>query len=358
MRVRAPHWEMKGLERATGQPLTVACVGHLPVLHAITHRFFKQPPEMTMRGRVWLNDPRSRPGNRFGSPDVICIAGDSAQWHRLDTGAGFYLPLWSRGYLSLETARHRMHKSNSIRDDLRKVLRNSLTWSLSDDVAELEHFYHAMHLPYVSARHGDLAMVDSWEDIKRTVESGEFILARDNTGKAIGGITLGRTQKRIWARALGLIDDSPELLKSGVMSMIYRACLERTEALGYTRLGMGSISPFLDDGVTQFKRKWGLTFLDTGSPPVERIFGFRLYNPMRTGMWLRFPERTEAAVAVLNNNPFVHQNPNGQLVGHLFTQENGDNRFLARYTFEGLAELKTINPGSDYRAGERRIFGT
>jgi hypothetical protein len=56
---------------------------------------------------------------------------------------------------------------------------------------------------------------------------------------------------------LGWLNGDQQLLKRGVVSAMYWFNFQRAAALGHSRLLLGSVAPFLEDGILVHKAYWG-----------------------------------------------------------------------------------------------------
>jgi hypothetical protein len=63
----------------------------------------------------------------------------------------------------------------------------------------------------------------------------------------------------VWFPLLGVRDGDPALLRAGVAVATYALGFEWARRQGCSRVDMGRTSPLLNDGVQQYKRKWGLS---------------------------------------------------------------------------------------------------
>jgi len=259
---------------------------------------------VTSTGRAWLGAPGFPLTLSDQASDIVAIEMDYAQWQARDTGAGFFLPIWTRTEILVADAYQQMKNSSSVKDDLRRIRKNKIVCELSHNSAELRAFYDNIYLPYILARHGELALPDGWDVMVNTAKGGELILTKSATGELLGGILLGRKSKRIYARAVGQISNGKAIMNTGVGSALYLACFERAKLHGYDRVGFGLTGPFLNDGLLKFKKKWGL----------------RLLNESMHGIWLQFNNATPAVESFLINNPFIYRDAD-KIYGIVFTAD-------------------------------------
>jgi hypothetical protein len=148
--------------------------------------------------------------------------------------------------------------SHSLKDDLRKVRSKGFTLEPADGAADWEEFTARMVAPHASARFGDDAWLPSPYLMRRFTERGElhFVVHR---GVRVGGLCSLRSGETLWIPLSGVRDGDPALLRAGVSVAVYALGFEWARRQGCTRVDVGRTSPFLTDGVQQYKRKWGLT---------------------------------------------------------------------------------------------------
>lgn len=336
-RWRLVRWEVSGNEKFSGLPISLTYFGHDFGFRTIVKMVFMPGYTVTRTGRGWLGVPGFPLTPTTHTSDIVVIEIDPVRWRMHDAGLGFLLPLWSRTEIMVADAYHQMEKSSSLKEDLRRVRKYKIVCETAHNTTDLRTFYEKMYVPYVSARHGNLSLLDSWETIVKTEKSGELIFAKGIDGEPIGGITLGRNSHNLYARSLGLISHEKSILKTGVMSALYRACFERAKLYGYDRVGFGLTGPFLNDGLLRFKKKWGL----------------QLVNECKQGIWMQFNNATPAVESFLINNPFIYRDAD-KIHGVIFIADpkSMDSKSLrtlhSLYYLPGMESLHIcgIKPGS------------
>ncbi len=336
-RWRLQKWEVSGKERYSGLPLSLAYFGHDFGFRTVLQKMFTRGYNTRRTGRAWLGTPGFPLTPTNLDSDIVAIELDPVRWQAHDTGSGFLLPLWSQTNIMVANAYDQMKRSGSLKEDLRRIRKNKIVCETSRESADLRMYYEKMYFPYITGRHGDLSLPDSWEKIVETEKRGELILAGDSAGNSIGGIVLERTTEKLSARSLGLISKEKDILRTGVMSALYLACFERAKSYGYDSVGFGLTGPFLNDGLLRFKKKWGL----------------QLVNRCQQGIWLQFNKATSAVESFLINNPFICRH-GGKLHGVTFIadSESTDSERLrtlhSLYYLTGMESLHicAIKPGS------------
>lgn len=148
--------------------------------------------------------------------------------------------------------------SRSLRDDLRRIRSKRFTLEHAGSAADWQEFAARMLAPHVNARFGEDAWLPSDYLLRRFQERGRlhFIV---HQGARVGGLCSLRSGDTIWFPLCGVRDGDPSLLRAGVMAAVYALGIEWARGEGCRLVDMGRTSPFLMDGVQQYKRKWGLT---------------------------------------------------------------------------------------------------
>ena len=147
--------------------------------------------------------------------------------------------------------------SRSLKDDLRKVRSHGFTLEQAAGAADWEEFTTRMLAPHASARFGDDAWFPSPYLLRRFRERGQLhFVVREGT--RVGGICSLRRDDTVWFPLGGVRDGDAALLRAGAAAAAYALGFEWARRQGCTLVDMGRTSPFLGDGVQQYKRKWGL----------------------------------------------------------------------------------------------------
>lgn len=147
--------------------------------------------------------------------------------------------------------------SHSLKDDLRKVRSRRFTLEHASGPAAWEEFSASMVAPQAGARFGDEAWLPSAYLQRQFARQGRlhFVL-RD--GVRVGGFCSLRCGNTLWLPLSGVRDGDPALFRAGVSVAVYALAFALAREQGCTRVDVGRTSPFLKDGVQQYKRKWGL----------------------------------------------------------------------------------------------------
>jgi hypothetical protein len=147
--------------------------------------------------------------------------------------------------------------SHSLREDLRKLRNQGFALEHATTRGHWDEFATAMVAPQARARFGTEAWIPSPYLLGQFAERGRLhFVTRD--GHRLAGICSIPSGDTLWLPLSGVRGGDPALLRAGVSVALYALTFEWARREGYVRVDMGRTSPFLRDGVHQYKRKWGL----------------------------------------------------------------------------------------------------
>jgi GNAT acetyltransferase-like protein len=145
----------------------------------------------------------------------------------------------------------------SLKDDLRKVRKNGFTLSQSTAAEDWEEFYSEMVQPQARSRHGETAWVPSRRLMEQFAANGILHLISQSGVRVAGACSLRRGE-HLWIPLMGIRHGDPTLLRQGAGNAALALTFEWARAAGYRWLDAGRTGPFINDGLQQSKRKWGL----------------------------------------------------------------------------------------------------
>ena len=129
-------------------------------------------------------------------------------------------------------------------------------------------FYERYIVPHLRARFGDAAWVPTFEWIDRSFASGLALLAwRPDADDPDAVLIVVPRGDVLWCAHLGTRDADPAVLHGGGVAAVYAFAIRVAEGRGVQWLDMGRSRPWLTDGITRYKWKWGFRpFVDPGEP--------------------------------------------------------------------------------------------
>ena len=111
-------------------------------------------------------------------------------------------------------------------------------------------------------------------------------------------------------------------------------------------MGLGHTRPLLNDGVLQYKKKWGYG--------IKGTYGLCCYIALMS--------QNEAVTSFLVNNPFIHRTGR-RFEGAVFQPDRDRKdhaerqRMLSRYAFAGLQDVRWFDLPNDYAVIQARRQG-
>lgn len=133
-----------------------------------------------------------------------------------------------------------------------------------------------MYVPFINKRHQDRSLPMQFEDLQNTIANGhcELLLVRDTEQRNIAGMVIDyrKMPPNLWSVAV-LHADEELFSKSAVFACYYFSFMYLLDK-GYSKVSLGFSRALLNDGVIQFKFKFGFKVL------FSTVRGFAVY-PLR-----------------------------------------------------------------------------
>ncbi|SJM92065.1 hypothetical protein CRENPOLYSF2_2530003 [Crenothrix polyspora] len=158
----------------------------------------------------------------------------------------------------------------STTSNLSKIRKAGFEYHISNDSAQLEHFYHWMYKPFILSRHRDSARIPGWPSFKRIHENMELLLI-SREGELVAGALNLQTGNSYTGYANGVLNADKKLIKDGVVSAIYWFGIVEAHRRGCSTVNLGTSRPFLKDGVLAYKKKWGGQIIIDENEPEFRL---------------------------------------------------------------------------------------
>jgi len=217
----------------------------------------------------------------------------------------FYIPRWLGGEVTIEDALSELEQRPTLRADNNKLNKNGLTYVMSDNIEDYRWYYDNIYVPYVNALFGRLSAPAEFRKIEEAMPNLTLMLIKKG-GETVAGqiLVLEGKQARGWT--MGLLNGDRDLVRIGALAALYIFGFQELAKRGIENYNLGGSRPFINDGVLQYKRKWGMVVKG------EKTRGFLICR-MRD---------TRGVRQVLHNNPFIYEATNGKLTGAVFFPEH------------------------------------
>jgi hypothetical protein len=146
--------------------------------------------------------------------------------------------------------------SKSLLANLAKLRKQKFSLVQATEPGDWDEFYTAMVEPQARARHGTTAWVPSASFLGMVARRGvlHFVVEEGVRVAGICSIAHGDT---LWFPLMGVRAGNPELLQRGASVAALALPIEWARANHFRRVDLGRTSSFVNDGLQQYKRKWG-----------------------------------------------------------------------------------------------------
>jgi hypothetical protein len=245
------------------------------------------------------------------------------------------IPEWIHLTLDISLPTEEIIKSFKKRNwnNYRRVIKHQYTYEVIHDLKRTEFFYYRMYVPFIESRHGEQATIESFTYMKNLMQYGELIFVKLD-GEYVGGFIVNTASPLPKMAFRGVLDGRDDFIKKGISSAMYYSAICWAKEEGYTKIDFGHCRPFLDDGVLQFKRRWGMHM--HRSPRVYRTLYLLLGKP------------NASLQQSLVDNPLIYED-HGQPKGLIFLApdkidpEHLVERLKKKYAMPGLKDFSVIS---------------
>jgi hypothetical protein len=296
-RIRTDIWIVQGCERVSGEPLRFCYAGTEPNKNYLISIALKEEFQEQHLGRKWIWQINTIAKNLIPGCDAFVLEIEQLYQNVLGIKKKFWIPCWVKGVVTIPLT----VSGTSAKSDKRYVKKNRLSYSVTREISEFDRFYEKMYVPFVQQQHKDKAFYADLEEMRQKAADGtcELLLIWDQT-QAIAGelIVLEATMPRLWS--FGVLNGDLTHFNKRVVAASILFSSDYLSKKGYEKMSLGDSRAFVNDGVLQFKMKWGL----------------QLSGVHRKGYLLRLLGASTGLLSFLNENPF-------------FCFENGELSFVA-----------------------------
>jgi hypothetical protein len=141
-------------------------------------------------------------------------------------------------------------------NNIRRVRRAGLIWSVSRRPEDFERFHADMYVPFTRRRFGEQAYLRNPHRLRRAFRSGFLLFVEQGGERIAGALFVRRGRSLVWT-ATGIAGGDPALAERGALSALYLFALEVAQRGGVSQLDLGASRPSLRDGVLVHKKRWG-----------------------------------------------------------------------------------------------------
>lgn len=261
-------------------------------------------------GKIFIWEIKKKKFNNLPDIDAIFINCDIFYSHFFEKQGLIILPEWISMEMDTSKPINDIHKSfsKSIKEDLRKVNNNGFSYELTDDLDKLKLFYYKMYLPYTKRRYGKSAQIYNYIAIRHLFERGFKLMLIKKDGEYVLGSLFSVKKDTLITKIMGIMDGKTYLLKNGLGCAAYYFTLLWAKENDIKKLNYGTSRPFLNDGVFQYKKKWGTIIKKVDNKYYSKIYAFQMYK------------NSKGIQDSLLNKPFICIN-NNQLKTMIFLKD-------------------------------------
>ena len=181
--------------------------------------------------------------------------------------------------------------NKSAKEEIRRVKKYNYTYEIYQDLDKLKLFYNHMYMPYTYLRHGNLAICANFYTIRHLFERGGKLMLVKLDNEYVFGSLLFIKKNTVIGTHAGIMSGQIDCLKKSISAASYYFSIIWAKEKGANFLDFGTCRPFLNDGLFQYKKKWGAS-IEKSNGNFE-IFAFKKCR------------NSKGIQNFLENNPFI-----------------------------------------------------
>ena len=323
-------------ESKNGGRLCFLFVGREAFSLYLSDLVFKKPPQVEQEGMVFVWRLKHIPNGVSSDVDAVLVSCDRFYKRWLEKAGLFVFPHFVDMVLDTsKDLKELIHGlSHSTKDDVRKVNKNVFSFEISSNISKMKTFYVDMYLPTLKNRVGETdVFIPDFVFLKYLQKSGYELMVISHKGIEVCGVLFEQKDDMMMLRYAGVLHGDTDLIKKGAFSAFYYFFMIYAKDQKVNKVDFGGTRPFFDDGLFEYKRKWGMRveLYDL----VKEIFGLRIVS--EPGSLKQF----------LINNPFIGMNEKNDLTGFIFVDKKTftdtmRNQAEKRFQTPGVNELRFI----------------
>jgi hypothetical protein len=245
-----------------GEAWRMRVVGQDSDLTDIAHLFYgRETPKIEKIGRVALWRLAERVPAWLQGEGVQLVISRVAPHSPFRAGGpqSFLLPNRVEQCLDLSVPiedRLSGRRGRGIRTRINGAERSGFGFRFSQDPADFDRFYNDMYLPFVTSRHGRLASVSTYKQLRTYFGMGGLLVITLD-GEPVAGSVCYLNDGVFYGVEEGVLNNDRQLIQSGINAYIYW-CSYQWAMQNHARLfNMGPSFPAASDGPFAFKAHWG-----------------------------------------------------------------------------------------------------
>lgn len=253
--------------------------GFSPFVDYLPERFFARPPERPQLRNQRLARLRARMLEESDRADLVMARVDKALAPWIARREFLRVPQSIACLLQVPPeARSLAPISHSLKVDLRLVLSRGFAMRRGTREDDARLFYDSFYLPTVKHRHRNFAAPRSQSAVRSAARQGGLLWI-EQQGETVGGCVYSFRNGRLFAHSIGQRPAANGRPRPGVDAAVYYYLVETARRLGYREIDFGGCRPSLHDGVTRYKRKWGMKVFENCGADHDMLLRWRAVTP-------------------------------------------------------------------------------
>ncbi|MCC6682750.1 MAG: hypothetical protein IT445_17755 [Phycisphaeraceae bacterium] len=169
-------------------------------------------------------------------------------------------------------------KNASNQNNLARIRKHNLSWSISHDERDFDYFYHRMYLPFLAQRYGEQSQPRSEHRIRRRFRQGGILWVTQGERKLAAEVFSIRG-RQLSSLLMAPEPRYPDAVKMGSLSATYLFMLQWAWQQGCREVLEGVSRPSLSDGVVIHKKHWGAQLVDSPDARHDLLFAWPRFTP-------------------------------------------------------------------------------
>ena len=328
---------IRGKEKHSGEKITILLLCQENSFSYLRDLLFSEEPKIKKIDKLDIWNIKNKIKKFSTNMDAIFIKCDKFYSNYLQKSGYIIIPELITTRVDISEPLKNIYKNlkKSAKEDIRKVKKNEFIYEISHDVNKLKLFFYKMYLPYSYRKFGNLAVCANFYAIRHLFDRGSKLMLIKLNDKYVSGSLLFMRHNTLFGTHAGVIDNNIDYLKKGAATANYYFSMIWAKEIGAKFIDFGTCKPFLNDGILQYKKKWGVFIRKAESS--FGIFAFKILN------------HSIGIDSFLLNNPFINLN-NGRIEGVIVFKKDDlisfekIQHFLKLYNISGLEGLSFTFP--------------
>lgn len=327
---------VSGPEVQTGDTIHLLFVGGRKFPVSLGDLIFREKPLIHHQENIFFWRIKELKKRYSDQVDAVLVSCDQFYQRFLHQDDFLVFPHMIDMVLVTSKSLHELLKAlpHSAQEDVRKIQKEQFSFEIKSDRDTLDRFYHDMYRPMLKNRIGETDVFTADLVLFRILrELGYQLMMITYKGNEVFGVFFKKQNDTLLLKYAGVLQGDIDLIKKGASSAFYYFFIVYAKDQNVNILDFGGARPFFNDGLFQYKLKWGMTVKPYD--PVKDVFGIQIVTE-------RKPLKQ-----FLIHNPFIGLNEKNELIGFVFVDKKTitdtlRNQFEKRFQTPGVNEVRFI----------------